>query len=112
MTPTQDQAAEENAVAIQSGRDTNIHHGVGVEEMKQIIEAIASQQVAYTAIARDVADARCADLETRIIERFTQPGAARVEAFRDPDFQYLIGRSQHAYARSGDENVRDTLGRP
>jgi hypothetical protein len=31
------------------------------------------------------------------------------EAFRDPDFQYVIGRAQHAFARSGEPDLASTL---
>jgi hypothetical protein len=105
----QEQRAEANALAIQSGRDTKISHGLTRGDMKQIIEALAAQLPAYAATAREIVDARLKDFEQRVLERFSDPIAAHREAFRDPDFQYLVRRAQHAYARSGDEIVRDTL---
>lgn len=41
--------------------------------------------------------------------RFCEPNGGNPEAFRDPDFQYVLTRAQHAYVRSGDEGVRDIL---
>ena len=43
------------------------------------------------------------------MKTFAQPGRGNPEAFRDPDFQYMLNDAQTAYARSGDEVVKDTL---
>jgi hypothetical protein len=43
------------------------------------------------------------------MKKFAEPGKANSEAFRDPDFQYLLGEAQNEFARSGDESVRDVL---
>jgi hypothetical protein len=106
---SQDQAADGAEVAIQSGRDTILNRGLSIDDMRQIIEALGQQIPHYTAIAREVVDARLVDFEKSMLEKFTQPNAARPEAFKDPDFQYLFGKAQDSYARCGDETVRDTL---
>ena len=83
--------------------------GVSPDDMKTIMEALASQQVAYTAIAREIVDARLADMEDRILRRFAEDESTRREAFQEPDFQYLLTRAQHAQARSGDPEIAETL---
>lgn len=105
----QRQKVGDNSVVVQSGRDTVIQAGIGREEMQNIIETLAQQQTQYAAVAREIVDARLVDLEQRLIEKFTTPGQANTGAFKDPDFQYLLTRAQHAYARSGDKQVADTL---
>jgi hypothetical protein len=97
------------SLAIQSGGNTTITQGLSPENMRQILEVLASQLSTYTAIAREFVDGRLADFEQRVIARFSDLEKANPEAFKDPDFQYVITRAQHAYARSGDEGVRDTL---
>lgn len=109
MNSKQHQSASDSALAIQSARDTNIQQGVTPEQMKEIIEAIHAQMPAYVAIAREVVDARLQDLENRLLRRFARGEDVRMEAFADPDFQYLLTQANHGYARSGDEQVRDTL---
>lgn len=91
--------------AIQSGRDTNIHNGTSPEQMQEILATIAAQVPAYAAIAREIVDARLADFEKRVLDRFDTDETTRPEAFGNPDFQYLIRNAQHAYARSGEEDV-------
>jgi hypothetical protein len=106
---TQEQEATGSALAIQSGRDTTVVEGLRPEDMKQIIEALSDQLPKYAAIAGAIVDGRLRDFENRILERFAIDDGAKSEAFKDPDFQYLLSKAQHAYARSGNESVRDTL---
>lgn len=108
-TNKQDQRAADGALAIQSGRDTTINQGLSPDDMKQIIEALAAQLPTYTALARGIVDDRLKDFEQHILERFASSKSARPDSFKDPDFQYLLTRAQHAYARSGEPPVRDIL---
>jgi hypothetical protein len=105
----QDQRATEGAIAIQSARDTIIQGGISPADMRAIISELASQIPALAAVAREVADARLDAFEERLLAKFAERDKANSAAFKDPDFQYLLTRAQHAYARSGDEVTRDTL---
>lgn len=105
----QDQRASEGAIAVQSGGDTVINQGVTEDGIRQIIETVAQQQIAFAAVARDIVDARLLKFENQILERFRTDDNARNEAFKDPDFQYLLGRAQHAQARCGDDDVAEAL---
>jgi hypothetical protein len=107
MTGRQKQETGEGALAFQSGRDTNI--GLSPAQMTQIINSLAALQQTYAAEAREYADARLADFREHILAKFASLDTQRSESFKDPDFQHLLVRAQHAYARSGDPNIRDTL---
>lgn len=105
----QDQNVAEGGAAILSGRDTTVNNGLTSDQMKQIIETVAAQVPVYAAIAREIVDSRLSEFEGRIIDRFETDSKAQPEAFKDPDFQYLLGKAQHAYARSGDGDVATAL---
>lgn len=105
----QKQHAKDGSVAIQSGRDTVVHQGLTPADVRQILDGLAAQFPAQLASARQIVDARLVDFEKRIMEKFTESGVGNSQAFADPDFQYVVRTSQHAYARTGDEQVRDAL---
>jgi hypothetical protein len=106
----QDQAVEAGGTALQAGQDiTVIHQGVSPQQMSEIMVAIATTAATFTKEALDVANRRIDDFQEQVLKRFTETGKADPEAFKDPDFQYLLRDAQDAIARSGDEAVRDTL---
>lgn len=106
---TQSQRVAGESIAIQSGGDTIINRGMSADDMREVIQAVAEQVPIYTAIARDMINERLKDFEEKVINKFTSDKSSNPEAFRDPDFQYLIGKSQSEYARSGDTDVEKTL---
>lgn len=101
----QNQDVGEGGQAIQSGRDTTINNGLSAEQLREIISTIAAQLPIYTAIAREIVEARLVEFEKTIIERFESDSSAKAESFSDPDFQYLVRNAQHAYARSGESDI-------
>lgn len=103
----QKQETGNNSLAIQSARDTII--GISPEQMSSIMAALAAQIPAFASIARDVANERLEKFEAEILKKFADKQAANPEAFKDPDFQYQISRTQQSYARSGNEEVKDIL---
>ena len=103
----QAQDVSDQGTALQANRDINI--GLGPDELKQIIEALTAQLPAFAAIAREIVDARMKDFEDRILRRFVDESISRAEAFKEPDFQYVVWKAQQAYARSGDEDTLDML---
>jgi hypothetical protein len=105
----QDQNVEAGGTALQAGRDVVVHHGISAEQMSEIMVAMAKQLSAFQSEALEKANARIDDFQQEVLKRFAQPGKANPDAFRDPDFQYLLGDAQEAVARSGDDAVRDTL---
>lgn len=109
MTDRQDQRVGAGATAIQSARDTNINEGISSGQMQQIIETVAAQVPIYAAIAREMVEGRLKDFEERILSRFDKDDSTKSEAFKDPDFQYLLGQAQHAFARSGEDEAGNLL---
>lgn len=77
--------------------------------MTEIMVAIAKTTSIFAREALETADARINEFRQEILKRFTEKGKANPEAFKDPDFQYLLGDAQEAVARAGDDAVRDTL---
>lgn len=100
-------SAGSEASVVVSGRDTNI--GFSKEDMKAVIESVAAQLPQYAVIAKAIVDERLEMFEKKILERFEAGQGTNTGAFADPDFQYLLGRAQHAYARSGDDATAEVL---
>lgn len=71
--------------------------------------AIATQVSTQIASANNLVDARLRDFQNNVLDRFFKDGHANPEAFSDPDFLHVIRSSQVTFARSGDNQVRDTL---
>jgi hypothetical protein len=105
----QDQRVGERAEAYQAGRDVVIHSGMSSEQMTEIMVGLGKQLAFYQAEAKQTVEERLASFREEILRAITQPGRGNPEAFRNPDFQYLLSEAQTAYARSGDNAVRDTL---
>jgi len=108
----QDQEAGAGAIAIQSGGNTTInqHHGLTVAEVRAIMGDIAAAQLmALKAEAREVADERCQKFITALLHHMKHEKDPKFQAFRDPDFQILLGQAQQTFARSGDDDVLSTL---
>jgi hypothetical protein len=106
---SQDQKVGVSATALQAGRDLVIQTAMSPDQMAQIMIAMAKQLSIYQNEAHETATARFESFREELLKRFSKPGEANPDAFRDPDFQYLLNDSQEAFARSGDEAVRDTL---
>jgi hypothetical protein len=105
----QDQNVKGGGTALQAGQDIIIHQGVSPEQMSEIMVAIAKTAATFTREALDVANSRIENFREEILKRFAEKDKANPEAFKDPDFQYLLRDAQEAVARSGDDAVRDTL---
>jgi hypothetical protein len=105
----QDQSVDAGGVAMQAGRDVVVHQGISAEQMTEIMVAMGKQVAVFADEARRIADERIAVFRHSILKRFAEPNRADPEAFKEPDFQYLLADAQEAVARSGDEAVRETL---
>lgn len=105
----QDQSVDTGGTAIQAGRDVVVQQGISAEQMAEIMVAVGKQLAVFTSEARQIADERIVAFQQSILARFAKPGEANPEAFKDPDFQYLLADAQEAVARSGDQAVRETL---
>jgi hypothetical protein len=110
MTDKQDQRVDSGGQAVQAGRDIIIHKGMSPTEMSEIMIAMAKQLSAFSDDAEKRIEARLQDFRADILKEFARSdGKSDPDAFRDPDFQYLLIDAQKAYARSGDGALRGTL---
>ncbi|EMS99177.1 hypothetical protein H009_02773 [Agrobacterium tumefaciens str. Cherry 2E-2-2] len=92
---------------IQSARDTNV--GLSAADMVAIFEALTKMVDHYVDNAREMVEQRMNAFQEQILREFATGGKGRPEAFRDPDFQFVLGRAQQAFARSGDSELGDIL---
>lgn len=76
--------------------------------MIAIISKVVQLSVQYTAEAEQKVEARLADFRADLLKLFSGP-KANPEALKEPDFQFMLGSAQEAYARSGEASVKDTL---
>jgi hypothetical protein len=104
----QDQRVSDGGQA-QAGRDGAIYGDMSPDQMTEIMVSMAKQLSIFHADAMKIVDERLASFREEVIKTFVQPGRADPNAFRDPDFQYVLNEAQEAYARSGDEALRNTL---
>ena len=110
MMAKQSQDVGSSAVAVQAQGDATVCVGMDAKEVQLVIHAaFESALPMYRAVAEQIAEKRMRDLEDRIVERLSTQQSMRREALEDPDFQYLLTTAHHAYARSGSEQVADTL---
>lgn len=110
MIDQQKQEVGSGSNAIQAKGDVIVHQGATPEQMSQIIGAISKQLSSFAAEARTVADQRCEEFREEILAEFAKPETrAYSEAFKDPDYQYLIGKSLGEYARKGTDELKSEL---
>jgi hypothetical protein len=105
----QDQRIGDRATGVQAGRDVIVQSAMSPEQMTEIMVGLAKQLAFYQLDAQQAVEDRLTLFREEMLKKFTRPEQGNPEAFRDPDFQYLLNDAQTAYARSGDEVVRDTL---
>jgi hypothetical protein len=86
----QDQQVGNGAVAIQAKGDVTITYGMTPDQMTQIMVGLAKQLALYQSDAEAKVEERLAHFRKEILQEFADPERASTEAFRDPDFQYLL----------------------
>lgn len=109
MTESQSQKTAKDSIAIQSARDTHITSGITEETVRAIIETVADQIPKYAAIAGTLVDQRLKEFEEKIVDRFENDGRSDASSFQDPDFLSSVYSAQQSYAKSGDEELGNTL---
>lgn len=105
----QDQHVGNGATAAQAGRDVIINHGMSLAQMAEVIREVRNITDNFTAEAMVKVEARASEFEASVLRKFKDATKTNAEAFRDPDFQLMLSDAQKAYARSGDEAVKETL---
>jgi hypothetical protein len=105
----QDQNAGDGAIAIQSGGDVTIYQGMTSAQMAEIMLALASQLQKFQADAEKKVDERLNKFRDDMLKQFSNSAEANPEAFKDPDFQFLLLNAQNSFARSGDDQLGEIL---
>ncbi|KRB58449.1 hypothetical protein ASE04_27430 [Rhizobium sp. Root708] len=106
MTDQKARASSDSHI-IQSARDTNI--GLSATDMMMVFDALKKVMDTYAENAREMVEQRLDAFRHQVLAQFVPGARGRPEAFRDPDFQYVLGRAQQAFARSGDSELGDIL---
>jgi hypothetical protein len=104
----QNQEVGNDSIAAQAQGDITIikNHGFAASD---IVEILNSSMPMLRALAKDEARGLMKELSEEIYERLAKRPEVAAAALKTPDFQYVLGEAAHAYARSGDPNVRDML---
>lgn len=107
MIDTQKQEAAPGSTAYQAKGDLTVNQGATPEQIGEIIGAITKQLSHFAAEARAIAEERCNEFRQEILSEMAKPEfAEHSEAFRDPDFQFVLSSSLNEFARKGDDDLK------
>lgn len=110
MIDQQKQEVGSGSNAIQAKGDVIVHQGATPEQISEIIIALSKQLSHFEQEARTIAEKRCEEFRKDILSEFAKSdGSANSNAFKDPDYQHLLGTSLHEYARKGTEDLKSEL---
>lgn len=109
MLSGQKQETGNNSTAIQAGNNVTINHGLSATQMLEIMNALSQKIQDYTADAQIIVEERLKKFQSEVIEKFSDPQKSKSEAFKDPDFQFLLRESQSSYVRDGSETTSNIL---
>lgn len=109
MLGGQKQSATEGSTAIQATGDVNVNNGLSPAQMVEILSALSTHVETLGNIAKSQIDDRLKTFEAGILERFATDDTTRPEAFCEPDFLAATLDAQKAFARSGDDGLREVL---
>jgi hypothetical protein len=94
----------------QAAGSITVVKGFGPEQMAGVMFALSRQLSGFLQEAHAIVEARCAQLHDAVLEEFARRDkAANPEAFKDPDYQYVLRSAQTSFARSGDEALKIEL---
>lgn len=109
MAGNQKQSATDGSTAVQAARDVNINNGLTSAQMVEILAALSSHVETLGNVAKQEIEERLKAFEASVLERFATDETTRSDAFREPDFLAATLDAQKAYARSGDDGLRNVL---
>lgn len=109
MIGGQRQNIGDNSNAIQANGDVTINQGLTIPQMGEIMVQLQKLVGQFTAQAEETAQARFEKFQAEMLEKFADKSQANSEAFKDPDFQFLLRSAQVNYARDGNESTGKLL---
>ena len=105
----QDQSVE-GGTAYQAQGNITVTNGMDADQMAAVMLAMGKQLHVYLSEAEAKVEERLAEFRKTVIEEFAKPeNNAKPEAFKDPDFQFVLKDAQKVYVRDGEDELRDDL---
>lgn len=109
MGGNQKQSATGGATAVQAAGDVSVNTGLTTSQMVEILAALSSHVETLGNSAKVEIEERLKAFEAGVLTRFATDNTTRSEAFCEPDFLAATLDAQKAYARSGDDGLREVL---
>jgi hypothetical protein len=109
MMPRQEQTSE-GGEAYQAGGNLTVTHGMNADQMAAVMVAMAKHLQVHFTEAEAKLEERLTDFRKAVLEEFSKPeNKEATEAFKDPDFQFVLDDAQKVFARDGTAELRDDL---
>jgi hypothetical protein len=109
MMARQDQSVE-GGTAYQAHGNLTVTNGMDADQMAAVMVAMAKHLQVHFAEAEAKLEERLTDFRKAVLEEFAKPeNGPATEAFKDPDFQFVLNDAQKVFARDGSPDLRDDL---
>ncbi len=106
----QSQTAQQNATAIQAGRDVVLYGGMSYSEVKDAaLDVFEANFFRLAGIAKETAEQRAEEVTEKLLERLQREHPEGFSQANDPGFQHALFTVQREHARTGDANLGDLL---
>lgn len=108
---SQKQSSGDNSWNIQAQADVNVTvTGISASDALAIAQSVGRENLMeMQGIASQIVDERLEQFNRKLVERTVQEAPEALHAVQDPDVQYSLLTAQREYARSGSEQLGDTL---
>ncbi|HEX8402938.1 MAG TPA: LPO_1073/Vpar_1526 family protein [Allosphingosinicella sp.] len=105
----QDQSVE-GGTAYQARGNLTVTNGMDAAQMASVMLEMGKQLHVYLCEAETKVEERLAEFRQSVMEEFSKPeNSAKTDAFRDPDFQFVLSDAQKVYVRDGEQELKDHL---
>lgn len=106
----QNQTAQQNATAIQAGRDVLVYGGMSYSDVKgAALDVFEANFYRLAGIAKQTAKQRAEEVTEKLLERLQREHPEGFAQANDPGFQHALFTVQKEHARTGDNNLGDLL---
>lgn len=106
----QQQTAQQNATAIQAGRDVVVYGGISYNDVKDAaLDVFEANFYRLAGLAKQTAEHRAEEVTEKLLERLQREHPEGFAQANDPGFQHALFTVQKEHARTGDDNLGDLL---
>jgi len=103
------QSGGQGSVNLQ-GQTVSVHVGITAVEAAELMLSVGrSNLVEMQGLAKQIVDERLESFTDRFVQSVEARAPGVLQAVQDPDVQYTLFAAQRDYARSGAENLGETL---